>query len=179
MPPRRRPLFTSTAAIEERIVLALLDTANHLQRRGEELAASVGLTTQQWIVLLQIARDPAFPGGSSEPGGVLASEIAAARGLSRATLSITISQLKSRALVTEVRDPADRRRRTLQPTAAALGLLERIEPTRRAANRRLLAELTAQERAMFLRCLDRCLAVLWEVHEDRQLATRIRRVTAR
>ena len=74
-------------------------------RRGERLAAEAGLTTQQWIVLLQIAGDPNFPGAPRRrPVGVLPSEIAAARGVSRATVSAIVSALLERGLVEQIAD---------------------------------------------------------------------------
>jgi len=41
-------------------VLSVLDLSNQLGKLGEGLAAHAGLTTQQWLVLLQVAGDPNF-----------------------------------------------------------------------------------------------------------------------
>ncbi|MDQ3367774.1 MAG: MarR family transcriptional regulator [Myxococcota bacterium] len=157
--------------LEESVVLALFDLANHLQRRGERLAAVAGLTTQQWLVLLQIAGDPNFPSSAhDEDDRVLASDIARVRGVSRATISAVISALKKRGLIREDADPADRRRRYLALTRAGADAIEAIEPDRRAANQRLLRGLDQADRKRMLDYLERCLGVLWDVFEDEQLS---------
>jgi hypothetical protein len=56
--PRALP---GTASVEESIVLTLFDLSNHLGKLGEGLAGRAGLTTQQWLLLLQVAGDPNFP----------------------------------------------------------------------------------------------------------------------
>lgn len=164
------------ATTEETIVLTLFDLANHLARRGEQLAGQAQLTTQQWLVLLQIAGDPNFPGGGST---VLASEIARARGVSRATVSVTLAALRSQGLISDEPDPEDARRRRLALTAAGAAAIESIEPARRAANQRLLASLAPRDRERFLWFLRSCLDVLWEIHEDRQTERKKRGLTSR
>ncbi len=144
------PLELSESA-EEALILTLLDLANHLARNGEAMAAQEGLTTQQWLVLLQIAGDPNFPasprGGAqqvtrgSETDGVLASEIAAARGVSRANVSTLVTPLLRRQLIRQTDDPEDRRRKRLTLTAAGREVIERLEPLRRGANQKLFADL--------------------------------------
>lgn len=173
-PSRRRSpppvLGPQTATVEESIVLALFDLANHVNRRGDRLAAVAGLTTQQWLVLLQIGGDPNFPsGGGARPGGVLPSEIARARGITRASVSAVVTALLRRGLIDETADAADGRRRRLSLTAAGVAALASVQPARVAANQRLLAQLDARERARFLRHLRLCLDALWDVHEDEQL----------
>ena len=85
-----------TRSVEEGVVLALFDVANQLYKLGDAVAAGAGLTTQQWLLLLQVAGDPNFsrPSRSSvsdaDPAG---SSIARARGVSRANVSTLLSQL--------------------------------------------------------------------------------------
>lgn len=165
------------ARLEEAIVLALFDLANHLQRRGERLAEVAALTTQQWLVLLQIAGDPNFPGSERQSSEhITASEIARTRGLSRPAMSAVIGALVRRGLVREEADPADRRRRFLAITAAGAKAVESIEGHRRAANARLLGGITPAERKTLHGLLEHCLGVLWDVHEDEQTARARRRL---
>jgi DNA-binding MarR family transcriptional regulator len=155
LPPFRR------AEIEEAVVLAFFDLANHLSRRGEGLARRAGLTTHQWLTLLQIAGDPAFASGTRGAGdGVLASAIAEARGVSRASVSAIVAGLLARGLVRQVAVPEDRRRRRLEVTEAGRRALGAIEPARRRANRALLAELSPRERRQLLGHLRSCLRAL-------------------
>lgn len=163
--------------LEEAVVLALFDLTNHVQRRGERLAAVAGLTTQQWLVLLQIAGDPNFPVSARHADDrVLASDIARVRGVSRATISAVISALETRGLIHEEPDPADRRRRYLTITRQGVAAIKAVEPSRRVANQRLLVGLDRAERKRLLDYLGRCLAVLWALVEDEHVtAARKRR----
>jgi DNA-binding MarR family transcriptional regulator len=147
--------------VEESVVLAVLDLSNQLGKLGEGLAAHAGLTTQQWLVLLQVAGDPNFhvPEGRATraKGGVLGSEIALARGVSRASVSTLVAQLLGKGLVRQQPEEGDRRRKGLSMTAKGRAALGRLDASRRRANRVLLAELSGKERAALLRSLHACL----------------------
>jgi MarR family transcriptional regulator, transcriptional regulator for hemolysin len=126
-------------APEESLILTLLDVANHLTRKAEELAQRAGLTAQQWLVLLQVAGDPNF-GGDGERlvnGRVLASDIAAARGVSRAHISALVASLLKKGMIRQTQDVADRRRKWLEITESGASALESIEGIRRTSNRQL------------------------------------------
>ena len=152
---------STKASVEESIVLAVLDLSNQLGKLGEGLAAHAGLTTQQWLVLLQVAGDPNFhaPDGQAAPskGGVLGSEIALARGVSRASVSTLVAQLLGKGLIRREAEASDRRRKGLSVTAKGRAALARLEASRRRANRTLLAELAAKDRAVLLHALRACL----------------------
>ncbi len=173
MSPSARPFIEST---EEAIVLTLFDLANHLQRRGELLASAARLTTQQWLVLLQIAGDPNFP---AAPRAMLGSEIALARGVSRATISVVISALRRRGLIAEKVDSSDARRRLLTITGEGAAAIAQIQPARRAANVRLLAHLGKRDRERLLRALRGCLGTLWVIQEDEHASAARARLSAR
>ena len=106
----RPPLLTRT--IEDSIVLTLFDIANELGKLGEGVSSKAGLTTQQWLMLLQIAGDPNFAvpkdGPSRNGPGIMASEIARARGVSRANVSMLVAQLLRMGLVNQAEQPDDR-----------------------------------------------------------------------
>ncbi len=147
---------------DESLVLHLFDLTSHLGRLGERMASQVGLTTQQWIVLLQIGGDMNFPGAVAgrSATGVLPSEIAAARGVSRATVSVLVAALLARGLVRNIADSVDGRRKRLALTPAGEKILDQTDPLRRAANRRLFSALSVAERGQFLDYLKRCLEAL-------------------
>ncbi len=153
-----------TESTEESLILTLLDLANHLTRNGERLAREEGLTAQQWLLLLQIAGDPNFPdlGTTADSGtAVLASNIAAARGVSRPTISALVSSLVQKGFVSQAEDPGDRRQKALEATPAGLAVLDRIEPARHRANKALLAGFEPSEISFVLRILRTCLDSLW------------------
>jgi DNA-binding MarR family transcriptional regulator len=152
---------TGLASVEESIVMALFNLSNQLAKLGEGLAARAGLTTQQWLVLLQVAGDPNFHAtgakASRPKNGVLASEVALARGVSRASVSTLMAQLLGKGLIQEQCEATDRRRKRLSVTAKGRAALARLHAGRRRANRTLLGELDTRERAALLHALRACL----------------------
>jgi len=153
--------------VEDSIVLTLFDIANELGKLGDGVSSRAGLTTQQWLLLLQIAGDPNFatPQDGSPPAGtgIMASDIARVRGVTRANVSILVAQLLKMGLVEQKEQPDDRRRKHLVLTAAGRRALAGIEPARHEANKNLFAGLTATERRQLLRLLRTCLERLWLV----------------
>ena len=84
-------------------------------------------------------------------------EIAEARGVSRASVSTLVAQLLAKGLIRQEAEAGDRRRKGLSVTAKGRASLARLEARRRRANRALLAELGAPERALLLHALRACL----------------------
>jgi DNA-binding MarR family transcriptional regulator len=154
------------ASVEEAIVLALFDLTNQLTKLGERLAGRIGLTTQQYLILLHIAGDPNFTvparRRAARQDGVLASEIASARGVSRANVSALVAGLLRKHYARQVDHPGDRRRKGLVATEAGLRALASVEAARRRANRALLAGLDARQRRQLLAALRSCLDRLWQ-----------------
>ncbi len=161
--------------MEESVVLALFDLSNQLSKLGDGLAGRAGLTTQQWLVLLQVAGDPNFPVPGGRPAlpvnGVMGSEIAEARGVSRPNVSALVAQLLARRLVREEPVAGDRRRKRLLVTARGRAALGRLEAARRRANRGLLAGLTPHDREKLLQALRTCLGQIWRAIEAGGLDT--------
>jgi len=153
--------------VEDSIVLTLFDIANELGKLGEDVASRAGLTTQQWLMLLQIAGDPNFAapqeGCPRDGTGIMASEIARLRGVTRANVSILVAQLVKARLVEQKEHPDDRRRKHLVLTVAGRRALAGIEPARHEANQNLFAGLTSKERRQLLGLLRTCLERLWLV----------------
>jgi DNA-binding MarR family transcriptional regulator len=160
---RRATLFSRN--VEDSVVLTLFDIANVLGRLGDELSCRAGLTTQQWLLLLQIAGDPNFATPKDQPRrdgeGVMASEIARARGVSRASVSMLVSQLLRRGLVRQEAQSGDRRRKQLTVTSTGRRALAEVDTARRRANESLFAGLTPAERRRLLQSLRACLERLW------------------
>jgi DNA-binding MarR family transcriptional regulator len=150
--------------VEESIVLTLVDLSNHLQKRGERIARKAGLTAQQWLLLLHVAGDPPSPNGAP-----LASGIAEARGVSRASVSVLLEGLVRRRLVRRVAIPGDRRQRALVITPAGRRALRTLEPGRRRANRLLVKRLKQRRRRELLEDLRICLDTVLKEREEAYL----------
>lgn len=152
--------FPPEDRLQEAIVLLLLDVASRLTRHGEALTSRFGITVQQWLVLMHVAGDPNFPGARAQrsKAGILSSEIAAQRGVSRALVSAAVSDLLRLDLVVQTDDPGDRRRKHLRVTAKGEQLLGQMQPYREVLNDALVEGLS-QDR---LRALSESLMVMRE-----------------
>jgi len=163
----------SEPAIEESLILTLFDVVNFLTKNSEAMAREGGLSVQQWLVLLQIANKSRFPQPAqarrASTAGVLASEIANARGVSRPNISALVAVLLRKHMVEQLEDPNDRRRKTLRITDKGLQALEQIEPVRRRVNAALFADFPADELEMVHSFLQRWLEKLWHLG-DKQVA---------
>lgn len=157
----------SEPLLEESVILMLFDVVNYMTKNSEIMAIEGGLTVQQWLVLLQIAGDPSFPitplAPNSDGAGVLASDIATARGVSRANISTVITALLHKRFVRQTDDPNDRRRKFLTITNKGMKALEQIEPVRSGLNDTLFADFSDEEMTAALQFLRCCLDKLWHI----------------
>jgi len=162
----------SDALLEEHLILTLFDVVNYMTKNGEIMAREGGLTVQQWLVLLQIDSDPAFPRADTAPvtsaNGVLASSIANARGVSRANISTLVAVLLRKKLVKQSEDSDDRRRKFLSITAKGKKALAQIDPLRRSVNTDLFSDFNEAEKLAALQFLRRCLEKLWHLDETQE-----------
>jgi DNA-binding MarR family transcriptional regulator len=147
-------------SLQETLVLTILELAAQLSRRGDIISEKVGITTQQWIIMLYIYGDPNIPyieknnlvSKSENLGesGILASEIAEALNVSRPNITNIINSLVEKGLIEQHEDPNDRRRRRLRVTPKGIQLLEEIEPVRRHANIALFSKVAEKELRLML-----------------------------
>jgi DNA-binding MarR family transcriptional regulator len=73
--------------------------------------------------------------------------------LDRATLAQVLERLEAKRWIVRVSSPEDKRIKRLAITAQGRAVLRRAEPGMERAQRRILAPLTATERATFMRLL--------------------------
>jgi DNA-binding MarR family transcriptional regulator len=162
----------SEPLLEESVILMLFDVVNYMTKNSEIMALKGGLTVQQWLVLLQIAGDPSFPETPLPPQGretgVLASDIATARGVSRANISTVVTALLRKQYIRQVEDPVDRRRKFLNITDKGTEALKQIEPVRNDVNEALFDEFTSEEMTAALQFLRRCLEKLWHLGQKKE-----------
>lgn len=121
------------------------------QYADEIFASSIGestLTPRQFAVLKAVA-------GSKEPSQtVLVNET----GIDRSTLADIVRRLVSRGLLSRQRAKHDARAYVVKVTASGQAAIKRAEPAAKKTDDRLLAALSANERAAFLKALGRIIA---------------------
>ncbi|WP_338793833.1 MarR family transcriptional regulator [Bernardetia sp. Wsw4-3y2] len=145
----------------ESIVLAIIEIAAQMLKKGSNLTNIIGLTTQQWMVLLYVQGDQNIPYAEErlQQGGILASDIAEALNVSRPNITNLIQVLADKGLIKQDKDPKDKRRKVLVLTRKGKDAIGKVAPLRENANMRLLNDFTEEEKddllAKLMHCLDR------------------------
>lgn len=114
------------------LCLATQRAARRLARRFDRAFKSVGLTNQQFSLLMPL----------NAPGPQSMSALADLMGMDRTTLTAALKALERRGLVETSRDENDRRARRLSLTAAGRAALQAALPIWRAEHARIDAEMT-------------------------------------
>jgi len=114
-------------------------------------ARRFGLTIPQWRVVAVLARSP----------GLSAAGVAERTAMDKVAVSRAVTGLVRAGRVRRLLAPADRRRSVLTLTARGRLVYERIIPLALAYERRLMAELSPQERLQFDELLARLQKRSW------------------
>ena len=149
-------------SLEGSIILHVLDLANQLKQRGDVLCQSVGITTQQWLILLHLAPDPNLPGIEklTAERKILGSDLAKALNVSRPNITNLINALLQKGLVTQEEDEHDRRRKHLALTDKGKEILERLEPFRKTSNEMLFGHSSVEDQEKFLKFIQQTSDIL-------------------
>ncbi len=123
----------------------------HLIRRAHQVStalfseecAAFDLTAVQYAALSTIAANP----------GVDATRLSALIAFDRSTIGGVLERLEAKGWIQRDASPQDRRIKLLRITPAGAALLRRVEPAVRRVQERLLAPLTALDRATMVRLL--------------------------
>ena len=119
-----------TAVVDE-----LFRANGALLAAGDELAATVGLTSARWQLLGRLADD----------GPMTVSELARRRGMSRQSAQEAVDRLARDGLVDKAPNAADRRAPSIRLLAAGRAALAAIEPARADWARAAGGDLTVAE----------------------------------
>jgi DNA-binding MarR family transcriptional regulator len=103
------------------------------------LEKRIGISRPEYVILFCTAQHP----------GVTAQEIVASTGRPKNSISVAISKLERKRLVTRRPSPIDSRRMELRVTAAGLAVFAKVVPLLAERERRMVAALTASERRQF------------------------------
>lgn len=146
-------------SIEESIVLSIFDLSSQLKKIGDEVYQKVGLTTQQWLILLHLADNPNLPFLKREKHdkALMASELAESLNVSRANITNLINVLLEKGLIKQYEDEQDRRKKRLSLTNDGIALIDKTQPSRLAVIHYLIEGFTDDEKVMFLRFLEQCM----------------------
>ena len=151
--------------VEESLVLRLITLGDRLKRRRDIISQNLGISTQEWLVMLHLAHDPnlgdpARPGPPNLP--LLASELADVLNVSRPNITNMINSLLDKNLVKQVEDADDKRRKRLTLSEQGQQLLDTLQPHRELLNSTLLETFSQGDKEEFLHFAEMCLQTLDE-----------------
>ncbi len=154
--------FMIEKSTEESIILQVLTLADTIKKKGDAICQRLGITTQQWLILLHLANDPNIPYFSehTETQRMVGADLADALNVSRPNVTNLINSLVQKGLVLQTSNHLDRREKYLSLTEEGQRIVAVIEPYRRQANQKLLEGLDNEEKSKFLYCLSYCLDML-------------------
>jgi DNA-binding MarR family transcriptional regulator len=132
---------------EESLLLRMILVADRLKRRRDIISQNLGISTQQWLILLHVARDPNIPFFDNEGHvkDLMPNEIASTLGTSRPNVTVLVEALVNKALLKETADDHDKRRKRLSLTPKGTQLLNDLQQKREELNTELFADLTQEE----------------------------------
>lgn len=142
------PLSNIEKNQESIIVSSVLRLASLLRKRGDLICQQFGVTTQQWLILLHLAKDPNLylDGEMADAKPMLAADLADILNVSRPNITNLINSLIQKKLVRQEENSNDRRQKYLILTQEGVDVVNAIEPLRHKANKKLLEQFSAQEK---------------------------------
>ncbi len=138
--------------LETSILLGIYEAAIKLVSKNVEFVQKAGLSNQQWIILIHLAKDPNLPYLIREKHDkpMMASELALSLGVTRANITNLLSVLMDKKLVKQIEDKDDRRIKRLTLTPKAEKMISEMSPERMKSNEMHLKGFTKVEKEQFL-----------------------------
>lgn len=132
------------------------------KKNGDLITQQFGITTQQWFILLLLAKDPNILYFKLHPHNkpLMAKELAEAMNVSRANITNMLNVLIRKKLVVQISDKEDKRRKRLSLTPQGILLVEKLEKLRYTYNNKMLSQFTLEEKRQFIRFVDVCLHLM-------------------
>jgi len=153
---------------EESILLRMILVGDRLKKRRDKISKRIGISTQQWLILLHIAKDPNIPFFDMEnhKKDLMPKEIARTNGTSRSNVTVIINSLIEKKLIREETDQQDKRQKRLKLTRAGEELLDSLQLKREKLNTELFKGFTVEEMEKMLHFVDKFIQnITLEVHE--------------
>lgn len=153
---------------EESLLLRLILLGERLRKRREKISKKLGISTQQWLIMLHIARDPNIPfiNFNDHKKDMMPKEIAATLGTSRPNITVFINGLLEKNLIREVQDEDDKRQKRLQLTDEGWALLNGLQSKREMLNSELFKVFTQTEMEQVLAFANKFIDYIEENEED-------------
>ncbi len=143
--------------IDTSVLLGIYEAAIKLLSKNVAFVQKAGLSNQQWIILIHLAKDPNIPYLIRRPQlkPIMASELAESMGVTRANITNLLSTLMEKSLIRQIEDKEDRRIKRLVLTPKGERLIQSMQAGRVESNRSYLVGLSNEEKENLLTTLQK------------------------
>jgi DNA-binding MarR family transcriptional regulator len=144
------------------VIFHVIKLSETWKRNGDAITQQFGITTQQWLILLLLAKDPNILYFKDNPQEkpMMAKELAEAMNVSRANITNLLNVLIRKKLVVQLEDIHDKRRKRLTLTDAGKKLVDKMEFVRQEYNKKLFAKFSKADKLQFTEFIDTCLQAM-------------------
>jgi DNA-binding MarR family transcriptional regulator len=146
------------------VIFHVIRFSETIKKHGDMLTHKHGITTQQWLIMLLLAKDPNIIYLQEHPqaNAMLAMELADAMNVSRANITNLLNVLIRKKLVKQVYDGKDKRRKRLTLTPEGEKIIMALEEPRQKRNQRLFSSFSKEDKDNFIGFIQICLKQLKE-----------------
>jgi DNA-binding MarR family transcriptional regulator len=144
------------------LIFHVIRFSETIRKHGDLLTQQYGITTQQWLILLLLAKDPNIIYLQEHPQEkpMLAKELADAMNVSRANITNLLNVLLRKKLIIQTEDGFDKRRKRLVLTKEGEKVVDALEGPRHKSNARLFSKFSKEEKDTFIEFIRTSLALL-------------------
>jgi DNA-binding MarR family transcriptional regulator len=148
--------------IDASVIFHSIKLSETWKKNGDIITQQFGITTQQWFILLLLAKDPNILYFKLHPQTkpLMAMELAEAMNVSRANITNMLNVLIRKKLVVQISDTDDKRRKRISLTPQGMLMVEKLEKLRYNYNKKMLSAFTTEEKKQFIRFVDVCLGLM-------------------
>lgn len=145
--------------LDASVIFHIVKFSETWKRNGETITAKYRITTQQWLIMLLLAKDPniLYFRYISHKKPMVAKEIADALDVSRANVTNLLNILIQKKLITQREDTADARRKRLLLTRSGINLINQMEKERACYNKKIFSGFAVSEKNRVNEFIDVCL----------------------
>lgn len=144
------------------IIFHIIRLSETIKKHGDTLTLQYGITTQQWIIMLLLAKDPNILWLQEHPSNqpLSAKDLADAMNVSRANITNLLNVLIQKQLVTQTYDGNDKRRKRVILTQQGAQIVQALELPRKKRNDDLFKNFNMEEKQSFISFIQSALILL-------------------
>lgn len=148
--------------INSSIIFHVTRLSESVKQHGELITNQYGITTQQWVIMLLLAKDPNILYIQENPDKkyLVAKDIADALHVSRANVTNLLAILIDKKLIKHIALKGDNRLKPLQLTTKGLKIIANLETPRYIRNAALFKNYSDAEKQLFINFMDAALQIM-------------------